>query len=109
MLLKIRVYANTNIPCCEVQNIVKKHLGFEKIVETVLEKMGDVNQIFLIGDNAKGIDSNMVEILIIGNKFNVEYIKGIEKKLSKILNKNVVIMTSSSSQSSMKKLLVFSS
>ena len=107
---KVVYKANTSHPLfSEVQNIVKKHLVFEKIVETVIEKMGDVNQIFLIGDYAKGIDSNMVEILIIGNKFNIEYIKGIEKKLSKILNKNVVIMTSSSSQSSMKKLLVFSS
>ena len=77
---KVVYKANTSHPLfSEVQNIVKKHLGFEKIVETVLEKMGDVNQIFLIGDYAKGIDSNMVEILIIGNKFNVEYIKGIEK------------------------------
>ena len=107
---KVVYKANTSHPLfSEVQNIVKKHLGFEKIVETLLEKIGDVNQIFLIGDYAKGIDSNMVEILIIGNKFNIDYIMGIEKKLSKILKKKIVIMTSSSNHSSLNKLLVFSS
>ena len=81
MLLKIKWYIKQilAIPCSVKFKILLKNIWIGKIVETVLEKMGDVNQIFLIGDYAKGIDSNMVEILIIGNKFNVEYIKELKK------------------------------
>ena len=41
-----------------------KHLGMEDIVETVLEKIGHVESIILVGDYAKGIDSGRIEIIL---------------------------------------------
>ena len=43
-------------PLFEVlRKVVLKHLGLEDIVDTVLERMGDIDQIILVGDYAKGI------------------------------------------------------
>ena len=40
-----------------LQKVVFKHLGLEDIVEHVLAQMGEVQQIHLIGDYAKGLDT----------------------------------------------------
>ncbi len=59
---KIEYKANTDHPLFEVlRKVVFKHLGLEDVVETVLERMGDVDQIILIGDYAKGNDSRLIE------------------------------------------------
>ena len=44
-----------------LQKIVRQHLGLEDIVETVIERIGDVNQIALTGEYANGIDGGNIE------------------------------------------------
>ena len=48
---KVEYKANTDHPLFGVlRKVVLKHLGLEDLVETVLERMGDVDQIILVGD-----------------------------------------------------------
>ena len=78
---KVEYKANINHPLFEVlRKVVLKHLGLEDIVETVLERMGEVDQIILVGDYAKGIDSGLIEVFLIGKELNMEYITQLEKK-----------------------------
>ena len=42
------------IPFYELQNIVKKHLKIEELVNAILSKMGSVDEIYLLGDYARG-------------------------------------------------------
>ena len=64
---KVEYKANIKHPLFEVmQKIVFKHLGLEDVVEAVLDRMGDVDKIILIGDYAKGIDSGSIEIFLVG-------------------------------------------
>ena len=53
-----------------MQKVVFKHLGLEDVVENVLDRMGNVNQIILVGDYAKGNDSGLIEVFLIGNDLN---------------------------------------
>ena len=106
---KVIYSANINHPLFnEIHNIVKKYLGIEKMVQTVLDKMGNINEIFLLGDFASGIDSDQIDVLITGSKLNTDYIGELEIKLSSLLKKKVVIVGSSSSNIRINKLLVFS-
>ena len=55
---KVEYNVNSKHPLYEtLRKVVLKHLGLEDIVETVLEKMGGVNKIVLIGDYAEGKDT----------------------------------------------------
>ncbi|NDG37193.1 MAG: ArsR family transcriptional regulator, partial [Alphaproteobacteria bacterium] len=54
--------------------LVKKHLRLDEMVETIVKRIGDVQKIILIGDYAKGIDSGLIEVLLIANDINLEYI-----------------------------------
>ena len=79
---KIIYNANTSHPMFEVlQKIVRHHLGLEEIVETVIERIGNVEYIALTGDYAKGIDSGNIEIIIRGSDVNKEYLENIKPKI----------------------------
>ncbi len=82
--------ANTSHPMFEVlQKIVRQHLGLEDIVETVIDRIGDVNQIALTGEYAKGIDSGNIEIIINASKVNSEYLENIKPKIKKKIGREV--------------------
>ena len=82
--------ANTSHPMFEVlQKIVRQHLGLEDIVETVINRIGDVDQIALTGEYAKGIDSGNIEIVINGLKVNNEYLENIKPKIKRKIRREV--------------------
>ena len=82
--------ANTLHPMFDIlQKIVRQHLGLEEIVETVIDRIGDVDQIALIGEYAKGIDSGNIEIVINGLKVNSEYLDNIKPKIKKKIGREV--------------------
>ena len=72
---KIEYKANISHPLYDVmRKVVLKHLGLEDVVESVLERMGTVKKIILVGDYAKGNDSGIIEVFLIGNQLNMNYI-----------------------------------
>ena len=82
--------ANTSHPMFTVlQKIVRQHLGLEDIVETVIERIGNVGQIALTGKYAEGIDSGNIEIIINGSKVNNEYLENIKPKIKKKIGREV--------------------
>ena len=64
-------------------------MGLEEVVETVLERMGDVDKIILVGDYAKGNDSGLIEVFLIGQGLNMNYISQLENKIEKLINRKV--------------------
>lgn len=82
--------ANTSHPMFNVlQKIVRQHLGLEQIVEAVIKRIGDVDQIALIGKYARGIDSGNIEIVINGSKVNDGYLQNIKPKIKKKIGRKV--------------------
>ncbi len=87
---KVEYKANINHPLFDVlRKVVLKHLGLEDIVETVLDRMGDVKQIILVGDYAKGNDTGKIEVFLIGQKINMDYITQLEEKIEKLIKRRV--------------------
>ena len=87
---KIEYKANIEHPLFEVlQKVVFKHLGLEDVVETVLDRMGDVDQIILVGDYARGNDSGLIEVFLIGKELNMEYIAQLEEKIENLIGRKV--------------------
>ncbi len=87
---KVEYKANTKHPMFEIlQKIVLKHLGIQEIIEAVLSKIGDVSKIILIGDYARGIDSGSIEIFLIGENLNMQYITNLESKVEKLIKRKI--------------------
>ena len=105
---KIQYKANTKHPMFSVlQKVILKHLGLEDAVEIVLERMGDVEQIILIGNYAKGIDSGKIEIIIVGQDLNTSYVQNLEEKLEKLINRKVAFFLSASHRLNADELILF--
>ena len=82
--------ANTSHPMFSVlQKIVRQHLGLEDIVETVIERIGNVDQIALTGKYAMGIDCGNIEIIINGSKVNKDYLETLKPKIKKKIGREV--------------------
>lgn len=103
---KITYKANQDNPFFTLlQKIVRKYVGLDTIVEMVLEKMGAVNKVFLIGDYAKGIDSGKIEVILEGNNLNEEYISHLSSRLQEEIQREVVFSITNQHDNS--GLLVF--
>ena len=105
---KIQYKANTKHPMFSIlQKVILKHLGLEDAVEIVLERMGDVEQIILIGDYAKGIDSGKIEIIIVGQDLNTSYVRNLEEKIEKLISRKVTFFLSANHRLNANELILF--
>lgn len=87
---KVEYTADTSHPLFEVlQKVVLKHLGLEDVVNAVLERMGAVQQIILVGDYAQGIDSGNLEVFLIGEGLDTQYIAQLEPKIEDLIGRKV--------------------
>ncbi len=87
---KVSYQANVDHPLFDVlQKVVFKHLGLEEIVDRVLERMGPVQKILLIGDYAQGLDTGTIDVVLIGDQLNTEYIEALEKKVEDLIDRKV--------------------
>tara|TARA_B100001173_G_C15926693_1_gene520915 strand:- start:313 stop:858 length:546 start_codon:yes stop_codon:yes gene_type:complete len=64
----------------ELKSLVQKYAGVDKLVETLIKKLGDVKTAYLVGDYARGIDSGLIDIILIGNINRVELEKIAERR-----------------------------
>ncbi len=105
---KVEYKANTKHPLFDVlQKVVLKHLGLEDVVETVLERMGNVSQIILVGDYAKGNDSGLIEVFLIGQNLNMEYIVQLEEKIERLVGRKVSFYLASKFLSDRDHIILF--
>ena len=95
---KVIYKANASHPLFKIiQKIVHKHLGIEEILETIYNRIGVVKKIILLGDYAKGIDSGLIEILIVGDNINKEYLDEITPKIELKIKRKVSFFVSNKS------------
>ena len=105
---KIGYKANVNHPMFEIlQKVVFKHLGLEDIVDHVLAQMGDVMEIHLISDYAKGLDTGLIEVLLIGDKLNTDYIANLEQKIEKLIERKVQFIISNRKATDQNSILLY--
>ncbi len=59
------------------------------MVEMILQRMGNVEYVVLIGDYAKGIDSGTIQVVLVGNDLNSDYIEQLMVKIEKEIKRKV--------------------
>ena len=92
---KIQYLANTMHPLfSSLQKIVHQHLGLEFIAEQVIERMGAVDTISLVGDYAKGRDTGIIELVICGHQLNHDYLVGLTRKIEAQIDRRLHIKVS---------------
>ncbi len=81
--------ANTKHPLFgEVHKILLKHIGVDRLIENVIKRLGQVEKVFLSGRFAKGLDSPIIDLIIIGN-IDKEYLIRLIERVEPIIKRKV--------------------
>ncbi len=91
----------------ELKNLVAKYLGFDRLVEVVIEKLGGVQKAVVVGDYAKGIDSGVIELVLIGKDINREYLDFLIDKAENKINRKVKVHILEQDPGNLKGMIVF--
>ena len=87
---RISYKANTKHPLYKtLKNIIFQHIGLDSIVEMVLDRMGEVKKVIVIGDYANGIDSGTIDVVVIGDELNTEYIENLSLKIENEIKRKI--------------------
>ena len=77
----------------ELVNLVSKYLGFDKIINDLISKVGEIKEVYVVGDYARGIDGGVIEVIIVGDVQPTEItqvVKNIENKIGRKINLNIL-------------------
>ena len=72
----------------DIQNLALKYVGIDRIIENMVKSLGEVQYAYIIGDYAKGKDSGIIDLVLIG-KINQEILHQLIEKTEKLINHKI--------------------
>ena len=91
MEMNRKVYrANTKHPLFpDISNIIKKYVGFDQLIEKVMEQLGSVDKAYITGDLALGRDAKRIDLLMYGNNIDLEYLDQLAQKTASLIKREI--------------------
>ena len=82
---------NKNHPLTsDLTNMLHKVTGIDSLVERVVDRIGEnLEQVWILGSLAQGINSDELEVLLIGQNLDEDYIKELMEKVEKHIDKTI--------------------
>ena len=96
---KVKHYAvNTKHPLfASLRGIILKYVGLDQIVEQIIEKLGNVDRVYLTGDLAQGKNSAFIDLVIVGN-VDKAYLYKLVEKVESLIGKKIRVGLFSTSE-----------
>ena len=83
--------ANTKHPLYpEINSIIRKYVGIDRIIDSIVSKLGEPDHVWLVGNLANGINSDTIELKISGN-VDEDYLDELVLKVEQTINKKLKI------------------
>ena len=71
----------------DLNKIILKMVGLEYVIDYIVERIGDLEKVYLIGNLSKGQSTDIIDLVLVGNSLNknflVQQIEKAEKKIGK--------------------------
>ncbi|MBK7627186.1 MAG: ArsR family transcriptional regulator [Bacteroidales bacterium] len=58
----------------DIHDIILKEAGIDRVIEKVIHRLGNLLSVYLVGDFARGKDSKVIELILIGDSIDREYL-----------------------------------
>lgn len=72
----------------DIQSIVKKIVGIDRLIDMVLAKLGSVELAFITGDYARGIDSGIIDLVIVGD-IDRQYLQVLIERAEELISRKI--------------------
>ena len=82
--------ANTGHPLFEdIHNLIMKYVGIDCLVDKVISKIGELHSAYLTGDFARGKDSPVIDLVLVGKNINRSYLVELVEKGEKMISHKI--------------------
>ena len=87
---RVKLYrANKKHPLFpEIQSMVRKFTGIDKLIGEVLQKLGYIQAAYIVGDYARGKDSGIIDLVLLG-EVDEEYLHTLLKKAESLIHRKI--------------------
>jgi len=72
----------------ELASMVRKLTGIDSLVQSVIQRLGELEAAYLIGDYAKGMDSGIIDVILVGN-VDPEQLQDIVRKTENYIKRKI--------------------
>lgn len=81
----------------DLHNIAKKCLGIDKLVDDILAHLGTVESAFVTGDYAHGMDSGIIDLVIVG-EIDRNYLQFLVDKTENMIKRKIRLLVINSNE-----------
>ncbi len=82
--------ANTEHPLFpEINSLLLKYVGLDQIIEKVVNKLGGLDAVYLVGQLAGGKDSKIIDLWFVGDQIDTAFLLQLVEKAESLLERKV--------------------
>jgi DNA-binding Lrp family transcriptional regulator len=86
---QIQYQANRKHPLFhELQSMVQKALGMDRILDSILERLGNLEEAYLIDDYAEGKDTGIIDLVLVGD-IDQENLNDLVRKTERYIDRKI--------------------
>ena len=83
--------ANTFHPLfADINSIIHKYVGIDQVIKRIINKLGNLEKVFLTGSLAAGNDSKHIDLLFVGNTIDTDFLEQLIKKAEAFISRKIV-------------------
>lgn len=72
----------------DINSIVRKYFGLDVVIERIASRLGNLKAAYLTGDIAKGMDSQVIDLVLVGD-IDQQYLLQLIDKCQKVINRKI--------------------
>lgn len=76
----------------ELKSMVSKYLGFDTLIEQVVQRLGSVDKAIIQGDYAEGKDTGTIELTIIASSIDLDYLNFLITRTEEKINRKLKVV-----------------
>jgi len=89
----------------DIHRIILKETGIDRVIDKVINRLGELKCIYLTGNFARGIDSQLIELIIVGRNIDSEYLSRKISRTEEIVQRKVkyIVLDPNEAEESLKQ------
>ena len=72
----------------DIRSIALKYVGIDSLIENIINKIGDLRSAYIIGDYAHGVDTGIIDIVLIGN-IDKDILNQLVEKTERLIHRKI--------------------
>jgi predicted transcriptional regulator len=72
----------------ELKSMVGKVMGMDQVIDGIVNRLGDLERAYLVGDYAEGKDTGIIDLILVGN-INEHHLTDLSKKTERYIQRKI--------------------